>query len=144
MTVPLHWPLTLATWQRQVSARSRPPTAVQRASHWSGEICLLEPWEAAARAAALACTWEIVAAGGLVCVVVVTVGVVLVGVDGVVAVGVDEGVVAVGPEPPALEPPPPPQPPSASASAAQPQAMRKPVRIGRAVYAAGPTLAGAP
>jgi len=85
-----------------------------------------------------------VAAGGLVCVLVVTVGVVVVGVDGVVAVGVDEGVVAVGPEPPALEPPPPPQPPSASASAAQPQAMRKPVRIGRAVYAAGPTLAGAP
>ena len=83
------------------------------------------------------------AAAGLVCVVVVTVGVVVV-VVGVVAVGVDEGVVAVGPETPALEPPPPPQPPSASASAAQPQAMREPVRIGRAVYAAGPTLAGAP
>jgi hypothetical protein len=130
VSVPLHWPLTLATWQRQVSARSRPPTAVQRASQWSGEICLLEPWEAAARAAALACTWEIVAAGGLVCVVVVTVGVVVVGV---VAVGVDEGVVAVALEPPALEPPPPPQPPSASASAAQPQAISVPVRIGRAV-----------
>ena len=132
MSVPLHWALRLDTWQRQLSARSRPPTAVQRASHWSGGMCVPEPWEAAARAADLASTWEIVAAAGLVGVVAVTVGVVTVVVEGVVAVGVEE-VVAVGVEPLVLEPPPPPQPPSASASAAQPQARRVPVRIGRAV-----------
>jgi len=131
VSVPLHWALRLDTWQRQLSARSRPPTAVQRASHWSGGMCVPEPWEAAARAAALASTWEIVAAAGLVGVVAVTVCVVAVVVEDVVAVGVDEVVPVV--EPLVLEPPPPPQPPSASASAAQPQARRVPVRIGRAV-----------
>src|SRR5438270_11897839 len=100
-------------------------------------MCVPEPWEAAARAADLASTWEIVAAAGLVGVVAVTVGVVTVVVEGVVAVGVEE-VVAVEVEPLVLEPPPPPQPASASASAAQPLARSVPVRIGPRSLGRGP------